>query len=545
MTRALSAVLSDGLSIRRAAEEYHVPRTTLGDRVSGRIIPGAMSGKPRYLSDKEEEKLVTFLLRCASVGYPRSRKDVIAIVQRACFARGLNVNVTHGWWEAFCRRHPVISLRTTSGLSVARAKASNPEVISSYFDMLEDVLLENELVDKPTQIFNMDETGMPLNPVPPKGVCKRGTKVTVSVCSGDKSQITVVGCVSAAGYCIPPMVIWDRKTLHPDMAIGEVPGTLYGLSSNGWMDMELFHTWFTSHFLKYAPSARPLLLLMDGHSTHYSPDTIEIAAKQRVLIFILPPNTTHLSQPLDKGCFGPLKKEWQRVCHEFMTLNPGKVVTRHSFSKLFGEAWMSSMSVKNIMSGFSVTGIYPLDRKKLSPLGKPDFSPVKESGLAYIPMLSPAPCRSRVSRDIQQFSEKEVKEYIAGDGTEENEQYRKLKEMYRPYPGVSFRVAGTPSHESPLFHSPLRSSAHDDDDVVIIEQHGRSLSDLLKPPSPLSRLPPLAPQKPTSRVLTSSENLKALKEKVMKKEEAAKLKEQRRRVREEKKRAKLLGNESE
>ena len=114
--------------------------------------------------------------------------------------------------------------------------------------MLEDVLLEKELVDKPTQTFNMDETGMPLNPVPLKGVCKHGTKVMVSVSSEDKSQITVVGCVSAAGYCTPLMVIWDRKTLQPDITIGRVHGTLYGLSSNGWMDMELFHTWLTSHF---------------------------------------------------------------------------------------------------------------------------------------------------------------------------------------------------------------------------------------------------------------------------------------------------------
>ena len=363
---------------------------------------------------KKNRKSLSFLLRCASVGYHRSRKDVLAIIQRACLALGLNVNVTHGWWEGFCRWHPVISLRITSCLSLATTKASNAEVISNFFDMLEDVLLENELVDKPADIFNMDETGMPLNPLPPKGVCKRGTKVTVSVLSGDKTQVTIVGCVSAASYCIPPMVIWDRKTLHPDMTVGEVPGTLYELSSNAWMDMELFHIWFTSHFLKYAPPTRPLLLLMDGHFTHYSSDTIEIAAKERVVIFILPPNTTHLSQPLDKGCFGPLKREWQLVCHEFMALNPGRVVTRHSFSELFCKAWMRSMSIKNIIAGFSVTGIYPLDRKKLSPLGEPDFSPAKELGLAYVPMLSPAPCHSRFSHKVQQFSEGEMDEYLTG-----------------------------------------------------------------------------------------------------------------------------------
>ncbi len=183
--------------------------------------------------------------------------------------------------------------------------------------------------------------------------------------------------------------------LHPDMTKGELPGTIYGLSSKGWIDQELFHVWFESHFMRYAPPIRPLLLLMDGHSSHYCPETIRCAAQAQIVLFALPPNTTHLSQPLDKGCFGPLKLEWQRVCHEFMSKNPGKVVTRYSFSELFSEAWMRTMTIKNISAGFRVTGIYPLDRSKLSPLDGNDdaaLSLSEATGLAYIPMFS-TPCQ--------------------------------------------------------------------------------------------------------------------------------------------------------
>ena len=35
------------------------------------------------------------------------------------------------------------------------------------------------------------------------------------------------------------MVIFDRKSLNPDWAIEEVPGTFYGLSDSGWIDTEL------------------------------------------------------------------------------------------------------------------------------------------------------------------------------------------------------------------------------------------------------------------------------------------------------------------
>ena len=49
----------------------------------------------------------------------------------------------------------------------------------------------------------------------------------------------------------------------------EVVGTLYGLSSNGWVDSELFRGWLSEQFLSHAISACPLLLVLDGHSLHY------------------------------------------------------------------------------------------------------------------------------------------------------------------------------------------------------------------------------------------------------------------------------------
>ena len=32
------------------------------------------------------------------------------------------------------------------------------------------------------------------------------------------------------------------------MAEGEVPGTIYGLSKYGWIDIDLFLLWFKEHF---------------------------------------------------------------------------------------------------------------------------------------------------------------------------------------------------------------------------------------------------------------------------------------------------------
>ena len=82
----------------------------------------------------------------------------------------------------------------------------NPEAMSQYFDLLNDVLEEYGVKTEPERIYNVDETEMPLDHCPPKIVTQKGHK--------NKSQITVIGCVSATGHAVPPFVIWDAKWMN-------------------------------------------------------------------------------------------------------------------------------------------------------------------------------------------------------------------------------------------------------------------------------------------------------------------------------------------
>ena len=240
---------------------------------------------------------------------------------------GIERVVTHGWWELFCRRPRDVTLQVTAPLSSCRAKSTDVNVINKYFDMYQATMEEYDLLQKPCHLFNIDKAGLPISLKPLKMVCRKGSKNPCCIDSGDKNQITVVGCVSAAGYCVPPMIVYNRKScfVSAEMVQGEIPGTAYGFSSKGWMDQDLFGYWLNC-FLKYAPPIRSLLLLLDGHSSHYCPSMIRQAAEHKVILFTLPPNTTHLTQPLDKGIFGPLKTEWRKVCHDYIVENPGKVV---------------------------------------------------------------------------------------------------------------------------------------------------------------------------------------------------------------------------
>lgn len=115
MSKALKAVMIEGMSVQKAAEMYSVPKSTLGDKVSGRTHDGT-SHSSRYLSDDEEEELAiaSYNIGCASIGYPKTVKEILARVQRMLSVRGAQCSVEYGRWEAFRRRHPNLSLRSPS-----------------------------------------------------------------------------------------------------------------------------------------------------------------------------------------------------------------------------------------------------------------------------------------------------------------------------------------------------------------------------------------------------------------------------------------------
>ena len=138
MTKAYKAVVEKGLSTRKAAELFGVPKSSLGDRVSGRVQLGAISVPRTYLIPAEENELNSFLIGCADIGYPRTRGQVIALVE-GVLARKYGMEhfqISSGWWESFKKRHPELTFRTPQPLCQARALATSRETrinISTYW----------------------------------------------------------------------------------------------------------------------------------------------------------------------------------------------------------------------------------------------------------------------------------------------------------------------------------------------------------------------------------------------------------------------------
>ena len=84
LTSAINAVLQQRTSVRRAAEQYGIPKSTLYDHVSGKA-QDRRPGPTKYLTDDEEETLVCFIEKRASIGYPKKPQEVnLPSYQRHC-----------------------------------------------------------------------------------------------------------------------------------------------------------------------------------------------------------------------------------------------------------------------------------------------------------------------------------------------------------------------------------------------------------------------------------------------------------------------------
>jgi len=171
------------------------------------------------LSSTEENDLAGFLVDTSKVGYGQSRQQVKAIPACGiCYKDLLDWDkvLSNGWYYSFMHRQSKLALCKGDPTANVRMDCLNDENIKEYFDMLKDTLLENHLMEKPAQIYSVDESGMPLDHRPPKVIAEKGQKKVRSRTSGNKSQITTIACVSASGRALPPFVIFDTKGLNPE-----------------------------------------------------------------------------------------------------------------------------------------------------------------------------------------------------------------------------------------------------------------------------------------------------------------------------------------
>ena len=130
--------------------------------------------------------------------------------------------------------------------------------------------------------------------------------------------------------------------------------------------MVCFEDWFFGQFLPETRHLRGAIALIgDNLSSHFTPKIVEECAKKHIKFIPLPPNSTHLCQPLDVSFFRPMKEKWRAQLTNYkqgqslQSKNMG--VEKKIFPKMLKELMktLNENATQNIINGFRKCGIHP------------------------------------------------------------------------------------------------------------------------------------------------------------------------------------------
>ena len=216
MSAAITAYKMGGISLYGAAKQYNVPMMTLSDRIHWKVSTDPVVGHPTVLSKEEEDSLVNYIKYMHERKFAVDRTQVMMLAwaidlkREEVKRRFGNTGPTLKWWRCFRDRHKELSLRKVEAIDRGRAANAKEDIIQEYFDVLEDTMRKNDLLDKPHLLFNCDESALVLNKLAKKVLVPRKSKHCHTIATANTQHVSVLCCISAAGSTLPPLIVFSK-----------------------------------------------------------------------------------------------------------------------------------------------------------------------------------------------------------------------------------------------------------------------------------------------------------------------------------------------
>lgn len=140
-------------------------------------------------------------------------------------------------------------------------------------------------------------------------------------------------------------------------------------TKSGWFDAGTFEDWFMTTLLprlKKLPGVK--VVIGDNLSSHINLEIVKACEDNDIKFVCLPPNSTHITQPLDVTYYGPMKREWRKILTSWKEKNKSTTsLLKDQFPKLLKQLvdCLYVEKKENMISGFKKTGIIPFDRTKV------------------------------------------------------------------------------------------------------------------------------------------------------------------------------------
>jgi len=366
-----------GVSVTAAAKHFDIPPSTLYRHRKGHV---KRRGGQTVFSAEQEKVFVLHLMTLSDFLVPWAPKELCKYIKYFLDSRGLKMprfsqNLPGRDWAAgFLKRHDDVLKTRTAVPIIPRKGCMDADDLKLFFDRLRPQLTDPEL--KPEWILNFDETNLVNNPGSTVAIVRRSEKKAYRLVKHSKEGYSVMFSGTASGRMLPPYVVFQSSAKTPTVQpkwTEPLPPPLcyYDASSSGWFKKAQFERWFKAVVLPWAeedPSAKKLII-GDNLTSHFSDQVINLCLAKGISFKALPANATHLLQPLDVACFGPIKRQWRQVLNDWRgRTKGGGSLTKIEFVKRVAEL-LPHINCSNLTSGFKASGIWPFNfeeaRKRL------------------------------------------------------------------------------------------------------------------------------------------------------------------------------------
>ena len=411
----------------KVAKAYGVNATTLRRRCKGSQVPRSKARrKQQLLTGGEEDAVVDWCGRMADMGFPVTVRMLLSMAVAILRARGNQLIPGPRWPGRFFSRHPTINLKYVQYLEKVRAKVSaTVEELETWYRKLRHLMRQYKI--EPQNLWNCDEKGiiMGLAVGRQKAIVRSSARQKVAVTDGNREFCSVLESVNAIGEVIPPFVVWANKVHCVGFYGDDSRPATFSRSPSGYMDDELGFDFISKHFDHYTTPIPSIdltmadttetrdttsttpgpsriappgdtsyrMLIVDGHSSHIAWPVVEYALDHRIILYCLPAHSTHLMQPLDVACFGPLARAYRSALQSFIYDHPGQAFGKQEFWECLCTARSHALTKTNILSGFAASGLWPFQPEKVI-----NRSSIKTEPVDLTTPLKVATIRSTISQ---------------------------------------------------------------------------------------------------------------------------------------------------
>jgi hypothetical protein len=201
-------------------------------------------------------------------------------------------------------------------------------------------------------------------------ICSAAEKKIYQAEPGRTEWVTVIECICGDGSAISPLVIFKGETVQTSWIPAEM-NTDWSWSCNtkGWTCDAISEDWIKNCFepltaTKPMANGATCLLIVDGHGSHVTAPFIRFCIDHNIVVLLLPPHSSHLTQPLDVGIFSPLKNRMSEELDKILRYGYSNI-KKFEWANCYRLARPHGMKASNIQSAWSGAGLIPFNPQKV------------------------------------------------------------------------------------------------------------------------------------------------------------------------------------